>query len=101
MKKRTEAVKNKQRQPKILLPYLGYPRQNMPKSIAFELKDYCELVGTTSRCIRNNKARYIDNSHSPTLEWLGLDLTQWLTLTTVLSLSTVFEKDFCYAAGAE
>lgn len=98
MKKRTEAVKNKQRQPKTLLPYVGYPWQNMPKSIAFELKDYCELVGTTSRCIRNNKARYIDNSHSPIFEWLGLDLTQWLTLSTVLSLSTVFEKDFCYAA---
>jgi REP element-mobilizing transposase RayT len=95
IKKRIQAVKNKQPQPNILLPFVGNPRQNLPKGIAFQLKDYCELVDTTGRCIRDETAGYIDNSHSPILERLGLDSAQWLTLTTE------FEKHFCYAAGAE
>jgi hypothetical protein len=37
----------------------------------------------------------IPQSQSPILERLGLDTQQWLTLTTE------FEKHFCYAAGAE
>jgi hypothetical protein len=63
--------------------------------IAYQLKDYCELVEVTGRCIRYDKADYIDTSHSPILERLGLVSPQWLTLTTE------FEKRFCYAAGAE
>ena len=35
------------------------------------------------------------SAQSPILERLGLDSAQWLTLTTE------FEKHFCYAAGAE
>lgn len=95
IKKRVHAVKNKQRQPKTLMPFVGNPRQDMPKGIAYSLKDYCELVDTTGRCIREDKIGYIDTSHSPILEHLGLDSQQWLTLTTE------FEKHFCYAAGAE
>jgi hypothetical protein len=95
IKKRTQAVKNKQRQPKFLMPFVGDPRQKMPKGIAYSLKDYCELIDITGRCIREDKAGYIDTSHSPILERLGLDSQQWLTLTTE------FEKHFCYAAGAE
>jgi REP element-mobilizing transposase RayT len=95
IKKRTQAVKSKQQQPKTLMPFVGNPRQNMPKGIAYSLKDYCELIDITGRCIREEKAGYIDNSHSPILERLGLDSQQWLTLTTE------FEKHFCYAAGAE
>jgi REP element-mobilizing transposase RayT len=95
IKKRIQAVKNKQQQPNILMPFVGNPRQNLPKGIAFQLKDYCELVDTTGRCIRDETAGYIDSSHSPILERLGLDSAQWLTLTTE------FEKHFCYAAGAE
>jgi hypothetical protein len=37
----------------------------------------------------------IDSSQSPILDRLGLASDQWLTLTTE------FEKHFCYAAGAE
>jgi hypothetical protein len=33
---------------------VGNPRQNMPTGIAYSLKDYCELVDTTGRCIRDN-----------------------------------------------
>jgi REP element-mobilizing transposase RayT len=95
IKKRAQAVKSKKRQPAQLMPFVGNPRQDMPKGIAFSLKDYCELVDSTGRCIREDKAGYIDSKQSPILERLGLDSQQWLTLTTE------FEKHFCYAAGAE
>ncbi len=77
------------------MPLVGNPRQNMPKGIAFCLKDYCELVESTGRCIREDKGGYITPEHSPILTRLGLSDEQWLTLTTE------FEKHFCYAAGAE
>ncbi|MBB20451.1 MAG: hypothetical protein CMP20_13495, partial [Rickettsiales bacterium] len=47
------------------------------------------------RCIRDDNLGYMDNNESPILERLGLATAQWLTLTTE------FEKHFCYAAGAE
>jgi REP element-mobilizing transposase RayT len=78
-----------------LMPFVGNPRQDMPKGIAFSLKDYCELVDLTGRIIRNDKAGHIDHQQLPILRRLGLSDEQWLTLTTE------FEKHFCYAAGAE
>ena len=95
IKKRLAAVKQGKQQPSNLMPFIGSHRQNMPKGIAYHLKDYCELVETTGRGIREDKAGYIDSSQSPILERLGLSSEQWLTL------STEFEKHFCYAAGAE
>jgi len=95
IKKRIHAIKNKQPQPSVLMPFVGNPRENIPKGIPYSLKDYCGLVDTTGRCIRDDKAGHIDNTQSPILERLGLDSAQWLTLTTE------FEKHFCYAAGAE
>jgi hypothetical protein len=77
------------------MPFVGEPRQDMPKGIAYHLKDYCELIDTTGRCIGEDKTSYINSSHRPTLARLGLAVDQWLTLTTE------FEKQFCYAAGAE
>jgi hypothetical protein len=72
------------------MSFVGNPRQDMPKGIAYHLKDYCELIDTTGRCIREDKTGYIDSCHSPILECLGLVADQWLTLTTE------FEKKFCY-----
>ena len=95
IKKRIHAAKNQLPQPSVLTPFVGNPRENMPQGIPYSLKDYCELVDTTGRCIRDDKAGHIDNTQSPILERLGLDSAQWLTLTTE------FEKHFCYAAGAE
>jgi hypothetical protein len=59
------------------------------------VKDYCELLDCTARCIREDKAGHIDHQHNPILERLGLSDEQWLTL------ATKFEHHFCYAAGAE
>jgi REP element-mobilizing transposase RayT len=92
---RIQAVKQKKHQPTNLMPFIGNPRQNMPKGIAYSLKDYCELVDTTGRIIREDKRGSINSHYSPILQRLGLDDEQWLTLTTE------FEKHFCYAAGAE
>jgi REP element-mobilizing transposase RayT len=95
IKKRLHAIKQGWPQPDTLVPFVGNPRQDMPKGIACHLKDYCELVDLTGRCIREDKAGHIDSSQSPILERLGLGSDQWLILTTE------FEKHFCYAAGAE
>jgi REP element-mobilizing transposase RayT len=95
IKKRLHAAKNQQLQPSVLMPFVSNLRENMSKGIAYSLKDYIKLVDTTGRCIRDDKAGHIDNTHSPILQRLGLDAAQWLTLTTE------FEKHFCYAAGAE
>ena len=95
IQKRSHAIKQQKNQPHHLMPFVGNPRQYMPKGISYSLKDYCELVDTTGRCIREDKTGYIENREFPILTRLGLDAKQWLTLTTE------FEKHFCYAAGAE
>ena len=85
----------KHHQPGSLMPFTSHLKQDQPKGIAFSLKDYCELVDCTGRCIREDKAGYITQEQSPILDRLGLSDEQWLTLTQE------FEKQFCYAAGAE
>jgi hypothetical protein len=82
-------------QPKKLMRFVGNYRQNMPKGIAYSLIDYCELVDCTGRCIRDNKAGYINQHQSPILMRLGLNSEQWLTLTTE------FELHFHTAVGCE
>ncbi|MEP4102472.1 transposase [Paraglaciecola sp.] len=82
-------------QPKKLMPFVGNHRQDMPKGIAYNVIDYCELVECTGRCIREDKAGHIEHHHSPILERLGLDNEQWLTLTTE------FEQHFSTAVGSE
>ncbi len=95
IQKRINAVKNKQKQPKRLLPFVGNLRQDMPKGVAYSLKDYCELVDCTGRCIRADRAGYIQDNQSPILERLSLDADQWLTLTTE------FEQHFSTAVGSD
>jgi hypothetical protein len=95
IQQRTQAIKQKKHQPKTLMPFVGNPRQDMPKGIAYSLKDYCELVDCTGRCVRADKAGYIEDSQSPILERLSLDAEQWLTLTTE------FEQHFSTAVGSD
>ncbi|MDU0355035.1 transposase [Paraglaciecola aquimarina] len=95
IQKRVKAMQKRTAQPHQLLPFIGNYQQSMGKGIAYSLKDYCELVDCTGRCIREDKAGQIDHKHNPILERLGLSDAQWLTLTTE------FEQHFCYAAGAE
>jgi hypothetical protein len=81
-------------QPKNLMRFVSNHRQDMPKGIAYSLTDYCELVDCTGRCIREDKAGYIEQYCSPILARLGLDSEQWLTLTTE------FEQHFSTAVGS-
>ena len=92
--KRARAAKQ-HNQPNALMPFAGHPKQHQPKGICFELKEYCELLDNTGRCIREDKRGYIASQQNPILERLGLSDEQWLTLTQE------FELQFCYAAGAE
>jgi REP element-mobilizing transposase RayT len=87
--------KNQTTTTNVLMPFVGNFRQDMPKGIAYSLKDYCKLVDATGRIIRDAKVGHIDQQTQPILQRLGLSDEQWLTLTTE------FEKHFCYAAGAE
>ncbi|MDU0354401.1 transposase [Paraglaciecola aquimarina] len=91
---RIQALRHHQ-QPRGLMPFVGNLRQNMPRGIAFSLKDYCDLIDTTGRVIRDDKSGLIDTQQQHILQRLGLNNEQWLTLTTE------FEKHFCYAVGSE
>ena len=71
-----------EKQPKVLFPFIGNPRQNAPKGLAFELKEYIELVDLTGRCIREDKCGYIDNNLPHILLRLNISTENWLVLTT-------------------
>lgn len=65
-----------------LMQFVTNHRKDMPKAIAFSLKDYCALLDSTGRIIRDDKAGHIDQQHQLILQTLGLSNEQWLTLTT-------------------
>ncbi|GEA11698.1 transposase [Alteromonas sp. KUL49] len=89
---RINAAKRKV-QPKYLLPFVGNPRNNMPKGIPYSLIDYITLVDTTSRQIRDDKRGSVDDTQSPILTRLGISAEHWKELTTK------FEACFSNAAG--
>jgi hypothetical protein len=64
--------------PSGLLPFVGNPRQDMPKGLPFRFKDYLELVDWTGRAILSNKRGYIPDYQSPVLERLQIDPKHWL-----------------------
>ena len=70
----------KAKQPTILLPFVGNPRQNMPKGLPFELTDYLELIELTGRCLRENKAGHIEANQPALLDRLNISPENWLTL---------------------
>jgi REP element-mobilizing transposase RayT len=64
-----------------LLPFVGYPREEMPKGLPFRLNDYLELIDWTGRAILENKRGYIPDDQPPILERLQLDPKHWLYMT--------------------
>ena len=101
VKQRAEKAKtvtqpnHKNQQPGFLLPFAGNPRQNMPKGIPMRLTDYLELVDWTGRIIREDKRGAIPASADGILNRLGIDESQWLTMTQG------FEECFATFAGSE
>ncbi|MES9981550.1 MAG: transposase [Candidatus Thiodiazotropha sp. 6PLUC5] len=67
--------------PSGLFPFIGNPRQDMPKGLPFRLKDYLELVDWTGRAILENKRGFIAENQPPILERLQIDAKHWLYMT--------------------
>jgi hypothetical protein len=67
--------------PSGLLPFAGYPRQEMPKGLPLRLQDYLELVDWTGRAILENKRGYIPEDQPPILDRLKIDPQHWLYMT--------------------
>jgi len=94
IKTRIEVAKANQTQPKDLLPFIGYEREDQPEGLPFKLVDYLELIDLTGRVIRADKAGSLDISLAPILQRINLTSEQWL------EVSTGFEKHFGSAVGS-
>jgi hypothetical protein len=68
-------------QPSHLLPFVGNPRQEMPKGLPFRLEDYLELLDWTGRILREDKRGAIPARLPPILERLGIDPRHWVYMT--------------------
>ncbi len=67
-------------QPKSLLPFVGYPRQTMPKGLPFRLNDYLELVDWTGRILREDKRGAIPENTPPISIWIPSIGSIWLII---------------------
>ena len=94
IKKRTHSAKLN-RQPKVLHPFIGNPRENQPKGLPFKLEDYLELVDLTGRIVRQDKRGSIELSFAPILQRLNIPSENWLTI------ATQFEQVTHCAVGTE
>jgi hypothetical protein len=63
-----------------LMPFVGNPREDMPKGLPFCLTDYIELVDWTGRIIREDKKGSIPNQLPPVLARLGIEVDNWIYL---------------------
>ncbi|MEJ2613290.1 MAG: transposase [Candidatus Thiodiazotropha sp.] len=81
-------------QPAHLHPFVGNPRDEMPKGLPFRLTDYIELLDWTGRAILENKRGFISSEQPPMLERLRIDPKNWLTMTQK------FENQFKGLVGA-
>jgi hypothetical protein len=81
-------------QPPALLPFVGNPREEMPKGLPFRLADYLELVDWTGRILRDDKRGAIDGNLPPILKRLQVDPKHWL------HMATHFESRFKGLVGA-
>ncbi len=95
VKRRIEALETEDLQPPELMPFVGNPRQSIPKGLPFVLKDYLELVDLTGRVIRDDKRGAITADQSLILKRLNLKPDTWL------QLATCFEKNFSHLVGRE
>ena len=82
-------------QPNALMPFVGNPRENMPKGLPFELIDYLQLIELTGRCIREDKPGFIADNLPSILSRLNISAENWLIITTE------FRTQFHGAIGRE
>jgi len=91
-----------------LMPFVGYPREDMPKGLPFRLTDYLELVDWSGKILRENKKGAIADQTPPVLERLNIEPKHWLYLTKNFEspfkgmVGSVFKlKQTCVALGYE
>jgi hypothetical protein len=61
----TDAPNKNPEQPTNLLPFVGNYRDEMPKGLPFDLKDYLQLADWTGRAILENKQGLIPDNLPP------------------------------------
>ena len=83
------------KQPKTLMPFVGNPRQDMPKGLPFDLTDYLQLIDITGRSIREDKHGFIEQSQPEILKRLNISAEHWFIITTE------FRTQFHGAVGRE
>ena len=93
--KRATQANHPNQQVKELHPFVGNPRENLPKGIQMRLTDYLELVDWTGRVLRDDKRGAISHNAEDILTRLGLDDSQWVEMTSN------FEQCFSTFAGNE
>jgi hypothetical protein len=81
LKPSSKASNSQSDQPKHLSPFVGNDRENMPKGLAFDLKEYLQLVDWTGRAILENKRGFIPNDCPLIPQRLEIDKQQWLYMT--------------------
>ncbi len=79
---RIAALSSNGGQPKTLMPFVGNPRQPMPRGLPFKLQDYIELVDWSGRIIREGKRGAIPADLPPILQRLNIEPKHWLFLVT-------------------
>lgn len=85
---------NIRQQPIALMPFVGNPKQKMPKGLPFRLRDYLELVEWTGRQVRGDKRGAINAALPKILERIDVSPAHWLVA------STRFESRFKGLVGA-
>ncbi len=68
-------------QPPELAPFVGNPREDMPKGLPFRLLDYLELVDWSGRVLRDDKRGEIPHATPPILQRLAIDPDNWQKMT--------------------
>ena len=59
---RASQTDNISNQPNTLMPFVGNPREDIPKGLPFDLTDYLQLIDITGRSMREDKHGYIKQS---------------------------------------
>jgi hypothetical protein len=90
----SQAGKIEPSNPAHLLPFVGNPRDEMPKGLPFRLSDYLDLVDWTGRGIHDDKRGAIAQHLPPILDRLQISPAQWL------QMSKHFERRFKGFIGA-
>jgi REP element-mobilizing transposase RayT len=77
----TQQPGRREQQPETLLPFVGYPRKDMPPGLPFQLNDYLTLVDWSGRILREDKKGAIPDHLPDILQRLDLDARQFIYLT--------------------